>query len=186
MHSPEAKANLRQKARQQTVAPALRATESKSICSLLTGSPEIQAATYVGIFSPFLTEPDLRPLLEALPGKICFPKVEGSRLSFYLVRQLTELAPGYRQIPEPTANPARKIDWTERDLVLVPGLLFDRQGGRLGSGKGFYDRFFASLPVAPLKWGTCLSLFVERDALPQEPTDIRLNALALASGLLEF
>jgi len=58
------------------------------------------------------------------------------------------------------------------DLVLVPGLAFDRQGRRLGRGKGFYDRLLAE--VTGIKCGVALDEQIVED-LPEEPHDIAMD-----------
>lgn len=65
--------------------------------------------------------------------------------------------------------------------VLVPGLLFDRSGRRLGRGKGYYDRFLARLPSATLRVGITADRVVEN--LPGEPHDIRMTHLATSQGV---
>jgi len=56
---------------------------------------------------------------------------------------------------------------TSIDLVIVPGLAFDRKGNRLGRGKGFYDRFLASLPPSVPK----IALAFSRQIVEKVPTD---------------
>ena len=86
-------------------------------------------------------------------GKIVgVPKVEGKDINFYRINSLNELEPGYFGILEPRVfQPERESD-AERSkpidpsgsLVIVPGLVFDRDLNRIGYGKGFYDRYFSS------------------------------------------
>lgn len=64
----------------------------------------------------------------------------------------------------------------EHPLCLVPGLAFDRMGGRLGYGAGYYDRFLGTYPFL-LKIGYAASQFVT-DEVPMEPADQRLNGIA--------
>jgi len=66
--------------------------------------------------------------------------------------------------------------------VLVPGLAFDRLGGRLGRGKGYYDRLLARLRPETVLIGITGGYIVAE--LPTEPTDITMTHLAGAFGVL--
>src|SRR5690554_2275364 len=70
------------------------------------------------------------------------------------------------------------------DAVLVPLLGFDRQGNRIGYGKGFYDRFLAGCRQDCLKIG--LSFFEAVDSLPAEPTDIPLDFCISSQKIWKF
>lgn len=63
-----------------------------------------------------------------------------------------------------------------RALCLVPGLAFDRKGGRLGYGAGYYDRFLAAYPRL-LKIGYAASCYI-LDAVPMDVTDQKLDGIA--------
>ena len=85
---------------------------------------------------------------------------------------------GYRQPVEGSAE----VDPGEIDVVLVPGALFDRAGGRLGHGRGYYDRLLASCRPDVLKVGiTTVNALVER--LPIDPHDIPMTHLATEVGV---
>lgn len=71
----------------------------------------------------------------------------------------------------------------ELDLVLVPGLAFTAQGGRLGRGAGYYDRFLARCSRA-YKLGLCHSSFL-LERLPMGELDIYLDGVLTEAGLLE-
>ncbi len=84
-------------------------------------------------------------------GKVvAVPKVEGQDLVFYRITAWSELAEGYRGILEPDTGKAEPVDdktYAQGKTVLfVPGCAFDEQGGRMGYGGGFYDRFLEEHP----------------------------------------
>ncbi len=90
-------------------------------------------------------------------GKMLFlPKIVGDEMIFYRVKDLCELQVGYKGIREPregnepfgygrTEGTSDAIN--EKILMLMPGVAFDMERGRMGYGKGFYDRFLADKPL---------------------------------------
>lgn len=66
------------------------------------------------------------------------------------------------------------------DLIIVPGVAFDREGNRLGRGKGFYDRLLHDL--AAYKVGVCFS-FQLLDSVPVDPHDVKMDTV-ISEGLL--
>lgn len=70
-------------------------------------------------------------------------------LGLWLLKDIAELYPGMWKIPEPPAErrqePGRQISVEQLDAIVVPGVGFDRLGGRLGNGAGYYDRLLHSL-----------------------------------------
>lgn len=90
------------------------------------------------------------PILERAlrDGKrIAVPKVCGQELRFVYMEDLSAVEKGYSGIPEPVADEPVADD--RKALVLLPGLVFDPQGHRIGYGGGFYDRFLAKEPEHP-------------------------------------
>jgi 5-formyltetrahydrofolate cyclo-ligase len=87
---------------------------------------------------------------------------------------------GLRQ-PVPTAEP---IDERDIGVVLVPGVLFDRQGGRLGRGSSYFDRFLVRLPAATVLVGVTAEALVYDRPLPLEPHDVRVWWLATECGVV--
>lgn len=109
----------------------------------------------------------------AASGKNVFlPVVNGEDL---IVRQFTGIAEMHDgesySIPEPQTG-AREVSIDEIDLVVVPGVAFDREGGRMGRGKGFYDRLLAGSRV--WKTGICFD-FQLVGSVPKEPHDILMD-----------
>ena len=87
---------------------------------------------------------------------------------------------GYLQ-PGPDARP---IDPRGIEVVLVPGLLFAGDGGRLGHGKGYYDRLLSSFNPRPYLIGATVDRRVV-DELPMTDRDVRMDAVATATGFRE-
>ena len=102
-------------------------------------------------------------------------------MGFFQVTSPQELLQGRFGLWEP--DPRRCAPWRRREgaLCLVPGIAFDRQGYRLGYGKGYYDRFLASFSGTAA--GLCFrELALER--LPRGPQDRRVDVLVTEAGVL--
>ncbi len=98
---------------------------------------------------------------------------------------LANLTPGAFGIWEPLPEPTRRVLPEAFDLVLVPGLAFDLDGGRLGRGAGFYDRFLASLSPKTRLVGVALDeQIVEKT--PRDAFDLPVDALVTPSRLVVF
>ncbi len=104
------------------------------------------------------------------------PRVHTSNntLAHYALSHFDALAPGASGILEPSAEhgAVRCDDLSTIDLILVPGLAFDRPGNRLGYGGGYYDRLLAEID-AP-KVGLAFAVQIVAD-LPIEPHDCRVD-----------
>ena len=74
-------------------------------------------------------------------------------------------------IGEPTGEEYTKLD--SIDLIIVPGVAFDRKGNRMGRGRGFYDRLLKSTPNA-VKVGVAYD-FQMLDEIPVEPHDVKMD-----------
>lgn len=97
------------------------------------------------------------------------PRVNGVELDI-LPYDETRLELGSFHIEEPTGE--NTVDPSELELIVVPGVAFDRQGNRLGRGKGFYDRLLASTGATTVGVGYEFQMV---DELPVEPHDVPLN-----------
>ena len=79
--------------------------------------------------------------------QVAVPKVYGEDMKFILLPDLTRVSKGYAGIPEPVDDGPVATD--TQALVLMPGLVFDKAGHRIGYGGGFYDRFLSREPDHP-------------------------------------
>ena len=107
---------------------------------------------YMDYRSEVITTEFVKELLGGEMGKRVFvPKVEGMNIDFFEIASLEDLHSGYQGIREPEENKEKLFTAELMDkhncLLLVPGAVFDRQMGRMGYGKGFYDRFIHRYPL---------------------------------------
>jgi len=105
---------------------------------------------------------------------VLIPYVHGRHLRLWRLEHLEELRPGAFGILEPPSElrglPEREAEPEHVDFVVVPGVAFDLQGRRLGSGQGFYDRLLARLRPDCARAGLCYDAQVVAQ-LPAEPHD---------------
>lgn len=137
-------------------------------------------------YSPFRTEIDGRPLLRRLAGLgavVALPvtpaKGADAPLGFRRVDPERALAPGRYGIAEPdeTCPPV------EPDLLLVPLLAFDRRGGRLGYGAGWYDRTLAALRATKPVLAIGLAYAAQEvERVPTDPHDVPLEGVCTERG----
>lgn len=169
------KDSLRKKMR--GLASRRAAVPSASLAERLRGWTFWRQASCVCVFSALAGEPDV---LASWPeGKrIAMPRVEGDDLKFHWVASRAELRPGRFGILEPVGEvPDAGSGF---DLILVPGMAFDLRGGRLGRGKGFYDRFLSN--ARGLRVGVCFEDQIVGD-VPVEPHDLRMNFVVTPSAI---
>jgi len=175
------KAAIRRELREavRALSAELRTDESARLRRLLVEQPLWTAARAVLLYVPVGEEPDIWPLamLALVEGKVVvIPQylAEQERYQGCAVRDLAgDLAPGQFGILEPAAH-CPVFDLKQLDLALVPGIGFTLDGGRLGRGKGYYDRLLAEVPG--FKCGVAFDCQVTA-SLPLEPHDVRLNCI---------
>jgi 5-formyltetrahydrofolate cyclo-ligase len=77
----------------------------------------------------------------SLKKKVCLPKVQDGKIAFYQIDGLNDLKIGIYNINEP--QPTNDVKDEKIDTLIVPGIVFNKHGYRIGYGKGYYDRFLA-------------------------------------------
>lgn len=129
---------------------ACASSASRRACAHLAAMPQVLAARTVAVYSAIRGEADPSAAAETLWARgvtVAFPRVvAGVRtLRFHAVTDTGQLVPGAFGIASPTAT-SPEVPLSAIDVVVVPGLAFDRRGVRLGWGRGHYDATLTGCP----------------------------------------
>jgi 5-formyltetrahydrofolate cyclo-ligase len=188
---PTEKRRLRglMRARLAGVSPAGANAAGAEVAIRITRTGCWRQALRIALFISRSDEIDTGPLIRAaLRGgkQVLLPRMTPSgTLDFASTLDPDGLRPGRLGIPEPPGD-APRIALDGGTVLLAPGLAFDRRGGRLGRGGGYYDRSlgdFERSGEGPLLIGVGFSFqLVER--VPMEPHDVRLDGVVDESGLV--
>lgn len=174
--------------RLRTLDADARRARSAAICSEIESSAVFGRASMVIGYSALPDEPDVAPLLAraAAVGKaIALPRVESDEAMTFrrVLRPGDDLAQGRWGLREPGGD-AEVIRRPSADaLVLVPGVVFDAAGGRVGRGKGYYDRALSADGWGDaVTVGVCFAVqVVER--VPREEHDRGVDMIADELGI---
>lgn len=150
--------------------------------------PQYLAATSVALYSPMDNEVDTRAILDhalRFRKKVFYPKLSGNEVpAFVRVYSEHDFINGRHGIPEP-AGEARLVDADCENLtVIVPGILFDYRGYRLGRGRGWYDRALRWLGIRPCSIGLGYE-FQLVDRLPERSWDQRIDYVITESRVID-
>lgn len=187
MEKKELRAYIRKvKQRQQQ---DMLARQSALLCDRLLRHPRIVAAATVLLYWPLPDEVDTWALIRSLcaQGKrVLLPKViSDTAMTLHPYDGDGAMAIGPFGILEPCTPPIALAELQaitlpddgngkgNKAVAIVPGMAFDRQGHRLGRGKGYYDRLLQQLPHL-YTIGLCFS-FQLVDGVPAEATDIAMD-----------
>ena len=165
--------------RQAWAASPARAADEAAIAAHLTRWPAWAAARTVLAYLPFGDE--VAPPFDVAGKTVLTTRTDPGALRLTLHRAdgpLERHPLGFLQPPED----APEADPKSVDLVLVPGLAFDRRGGRLGYGRGLYDGLLPSLAPGTPRVAVAVDAWVV-DRLPIEVHDVPVTHLLTPAGL---
>ena len=181
-------AEIRQKMRKQVLAKRDlleirdRHEKSAAITERILSMPGMDSWETLFVYVNFRSEVETLQLIQRCLEKdkrVVVPLVDSAQ-STMIALQVTnleeDLQPGYFEIPEPDPAKTSRVDGKEIDVVVLPGSVFDIEGGRLGYGGGYYDRFLVNDAPQACRIGLAFELQVV-PAVPLEPHDQRLDYL---------
>lgn len=146
----------------------------------------VKNAKTICTFISAFKEPDTISIMRRLWKTGCHVIVpisdtETNTLSLSYIDSMNGLTKGAYGILEPSA--VKNADENIIDIILVPGLAFDRNGGRIGFGKGYYDRLLTSSNA--IKIGLCYD-FQLSDKIPTENHDVPMDYIITEKEILEI
>jgi 5-formyltetrahydrofolate cyclo-ligase len=188
----ERKKAIREQAHACRNAQADKDDLSRTICERFMALPEYAAAKtvlfYIDVRSEVRTRHSL-PAALASGKNIIVPWCnDKGELELFRLADMSELAIGMYKILEPKPElrnlPEKQVRREELDLVMVPGVAFDRRGARMGHGKGYYDKLLQhARPDTPL-----VALAFECQLFPEIPVadhDIFMDKIITETAVYE-
>jgi len=158
------------------LSPGVRAERGERIARRVVELPEVRDVRAVMLFSSFGSEVPTAPLIERLRERgivVALPRIEAGELV------PVTYTPGdpMRTASFGALEPIRPdgLEPASLDVVVVPGVAFDRLGGRIGYGGGYYDRFLRGLPA--FRAGIAFGLQVLEGPLPAGRFDLSVQAI---------
>ena len=153
-----------------------------TLSSFLAGHRGVPVAGYM----PINTEIDPRPAMEeaAAHGPVCIPVIEAAATPLKFARWEPDMAmvEGVFKAMIPA-----KPEWVTPEIVIVPLVAFDLEGGRLGYGGGFYDRTLELLRAARPTLAAGFAYGAqEAENLPLEPTDQPLDLIITERAIIDL
>jgi 5-formyltetrahydrofolate cyclo-ligase len=159
-----------------------RLGRSKSISHNVLRLPVVEQAQRIMVYVSMADEVDTTLIIDhALSCGQCvgLPVTDPSvpNIKPYGIRSLAECQPGAFGILEPNVEMSSEMPLDQLDVILVPGVVFDRNGHRIGRGGGFYDRFLAKIPPHIPTVGLAFDVQII-DSIPHiEHHDMRLSVI---------
>lgn len=154
----------------------LRRVKSHRILRTLSRELVFRRAEHVAFYYGITPEVETRSFLEKVlkDKKIYLPRIDSKKsLALCRIRSLSrDLKKGAYNIREPRAfckeRPVRQMD-----IIIVPGVAFDKRGGRLGRGGGYYDRLLRQAPKV-VKVGLCFREQIVKK-VPMKAHDVKVD-----------
>lgn len=152
---------------------------SRQLGKRLLDEPAINKAQTIAITLSNRPEIDTIYIIEALwkmDKRVVVPKCSPAdrSMQFYEIESFAQTERAYKNILEPIPEMTELVEKKNIDLIVVPGVVFDRQGYRIGFGGGYYDRYLADFEGERISLAFDVQLI---EAVPRESHDLPVHIL---------
>ncbi len=159
-----------------------------AICKKFLSLSSYRFADTVLLYSPLKYEIDTLAIAnDALSKgkKVAFPRcIEDNQMVYHYISSLDDLSPGMYGIREPNNNlPTFAPSATDRVICVLPAIVYDKSGYRLGYGKGYYDRFLSDFKGT--KAGLIYSDYILEN-IPHGRFDLKSDFVITEKGVISF
>ena len=174
------------RSRRDELTPEQKQAWDQKIIQNITSLASYRFADVILAYHPLDGEIDIRPLLEAALAagkKVALPLCynEG-RMDFFYITSLDNLNDGKFGLKEPSPdNEKYDRDDSAQALMLIPALVYDNLGFRLGYGRGYYDRYINGF--CGMKAGLCYRAFLHPTPLPRGRFDLAVDYIVTEKGV---
>lgn len=154
----------------------------------VTTLPNFKSAKVIGAYYPKGSEVNTQNILsKVLEGQkiLALPAIVRDKIFFYKISNMKDLTDqlilSKYGIKEPSPSPTELID--DIDVIIVPGIAFDRNGYRLGYGRGYYDRYLQNKKCV-FSLGLAFEIQLLDNDLPREHFDQKVNAVVTEEKIM--
>ena len=191
----EAKPKAKSEIRQEMLALRRRADRSviksagEQIVSYIIGLDAYINADVIYLYSPVRNEADISKLMDISikqGKKVLLPRVlNADTMEFYRINSVNDLNEGYMGIAEPKKElEAYVTNGIDKSFMAVPGVAFDRFGGRIGMGKGYYDRYLSTHGIT-VTCGVCMDFQLVKDnKIPMDKYDRYMDCIVTENEII--
>lgn len=150
---------------------------------------QLDLGSHIFIYVSMRNEVDTKPILDYLWSEnkhvyLSKSNFNDQSMTLYEVNKDTPLIKNDWGILEPSEDNEELKDLSKLTSIIVPGLLFSREGHRMGYGKGFYDRFFEQAPHAT-RIALCMDEFL-LEQIPYDAWDVPMDIIITENEVLSW
>lgn len=164
-----------------------REEKAAAVAAKLFSMPEYTSAKTVAIYYSMASElstDHIRHAAIAEGKQVALPRTFGDYMNFYLIGEGEKMTRSDFGVWEPLENAEKLIDPQSIDLIIVPGLAFDRDLNRLGFGRGFYDRYLSKTDA--FKIGICYDAQIApKNEIPTDEYDVKMDRIITEKEVIE-